>query len=110
MWLVRRARERVAAAPGRPSASGRPGTPADPLRPPWHPRPTPPPPWHRGRPSASGRLGRPGAPAADGQSFSGLMGAATSDGSLRQSTPGTSTYSSISLPSGSVMYRLCVTV
>src|ERR1039457_5529577 len=28
------------------------------------------------------------------------MGAATSDGSLRQSTPGTSTYSSISLPSG----------
>ena len=38
------------------------------------------------------------------------MGAATSDGSLFQSTPGTSTYSSISLPSGSVMYRLCVTV
>jgi uncharacterized protein (TIGR03083 family) len=36
-------------------------------------------------------------------SLSGRIGAANSDGSLRQSTPGTSTYSSISLPSGSVM-------
>lgn len=37
------------------------------------------------------------------QSFSGLIGAAISNGSLRQSMPGTSMYNSISLPSGSVM-------
>ena len=66
-----------------------PTDPADPARP-------------RARPGPRARSGA--------QSLSGRIGAATSDGSLRQSTPGTSTYSSISLPSGSVMYRLCVMV
>ena len=46
----------------------------------------------------------------DDQSRSGRVGAATRVGFDAQSTPGTSMYSSISLPSGSVMYRLWVTV
>jgi hypothetical protein len=54
---------------------------------------------------SANELHRPQVQRAAAQRTNDLTGARTASGS-DQSTPGTSTYSSISLPSGSLMYRL----